>query len=77
MVFLIQIVGTIFQFLYHLSLISGMGIMLINLSFYLTLENPDILLLNQVKEEKRKAEEANAAKSIFLSHMSHEIRTLM
>lgn len=77
MVFLIQIVGTIFQFLYHLSLISGMGIMLINLSFYLTLENPDILLLNQVKEEKRKAEEANAAKSIFLSHMSHEIRTPM
>ena len=60
-----------------MSLISGMGIILINLSFYLTLENPDILLVQQVKDEKKKAEDANAAKSTFLSHMSHEIRTPM
>ena len=58
-------------------LISGMGITLMTLSFYLTLENPDILLLNQVKEEKKKAEEANASKSRFLSVVSHEIRTPM
>ena len=57
-------------------LISGMGITLMTLSFYLTLENPDILL-NQVKEEKKKAEEANASKSRFLSVVSHEIRTPM
>lgn len=58
-------------------LISGMGITLMTLSFYLTLENPDILLLNQVREEKEKADEANASKSMFLSVVSHEIRTPM
>lgn len=58
-------------------LISGMGITLMTLSFYLTVENPDVLLLEQVREEKRKAEEANASKSAFLSIVSHEIRTPM
>ncbi|MDY4840682.1 MAG: ATP-binding protein [Lachnospiraceae bacterium] len=73
----IEIIVMMIQYIVHLSLISGMGIMLINLSFYLTLENPDILLVQQVKDEKKKAEDANAAKSTFLSHMSHEIRTPM
>ena len=73
----IEIIVMMIQYIVHLSLISGMGIMLINLSFYLTLENPDILLVQQVKNEKKKAEDANAAKSTFLSHMSHEIRTPM
>lgn len=67
----------VFQSIYPLALISGMGVMLVNLSFYLTMENPDIVLVKQVQEEKQKAEEANAAKSLFLSHMSHEIRTPM
>lgn len=67
----------IYQSIYPTALISGMGLMLISLSFYLTMENPDILLVKQVQEEKQKAEEANAAKSLFLSHMSHEIRTPM
>ena len=74
---LIVIVAALLQSIIHISLITGMGIMLVNLAFYLTLENPDILLVQQVKEEKKKAEDANAAKSIFLSHMSHEIRTPM
>ncbi|MCF2641750.1 response regulator [Roseburia hominis] len=73
----IEIIVMMIQYIVHFSLISGMGIMLINLSFYLTLENPDILLVQQVKDEKKKAEDANAAKSTFLSHMSHEIRTPM
>lgn len=73
----IEIIVMMIQYIVHLSLISGMAIMLINLSFYLTLENPDILLVQQVKDEKKKAEDANAAKSTFLSHMSHEIRTPM
>ncbi len=65
------------QSAYPTALISGMGAMLIILSFYLTMENPDILLVKQIQIEKQKAEEANAAKSSFLSHMSHEIRTPM
>lgn len=73
----IEIVCLVYQMIRPLALISGMGIMLMVLSFYLTLENPDILLVEQVRQEKRRAEEANAAKSTFLSRMSHEIRTPM
>lgn len=73
----IEVVISIYQMVHPLALVSGMGIMLINLSFYLTMENPDIALVEQVRREKRKADEANAAKSIFLSNMSHEIRTPM
>ena len=73
----IQLLAFLYQAVYPLALISGMGIMLVNLSFYLTMENPDIFLVQQVQKEKHKADEANAAKSIFLSNMSHEIRTPM
>ncbi|MBE5946490.1 MAG: response regulator [Lachnospiraceae bacterium] len=73
----IELFVSLYQAIRPLSLVSGMGIMLINLSFYLLMENPDIRLVQQVKVEKKKAEEANVSKSIFLSHMSHEIRTPM
>lgn len=77
MVMSIEILISVYQAFHPLALMSGMGIMLINMSFYLLMENPDIVLVKQVQEEKRKAEEANAAKSVFLSQMSHEIRTPM
>lgn len=67
----------IYQAIHPLALISGIGVMLVNMAFYLLMENPDILLVQQIEKEKRKADEANAAKSSFLSHMSHEIRTPM
>ena len=73
----IELLAMLFQAFYPLALISGMGMMLVALSFYLTMENPDIALVQQVQKEKQKADEANAAKSTFLSHMSHEIRTPM
>ena len=67
----------IYQAINPLALISGIGVMLVNLSLYLLMENPDIVLLKQIEKEKQKADEANATKSSFLSHMSHEIRTPM
>lgn len=68
---------SVYQVIRPIALISGMGIMLINLSLYLTMEDPDIFLIKQIEEEKKKADEANQAKSMFLSNMSHEIRTPM
>ncbi len=73
----IELLAMLFQAFYPLAFISGMGMMLVALSFYLTMENPDIALVQQVQKERQKADEANAAKSTFLSHMSHEIRTPM
>ena len=75
--FVIEIAVSIVQAINPTWLISGMGFTLMTLAFYLTVENPDIILLEQVREEKRKAEEANVSKSAFLSVVSHEIRTPM
>ncbi len=74
---IIFILVSMYQAFHPLALLSGMAIMLIILALYLNMENPDIALLGQIEEEKKKADEANAAKSLFLSRMSHEIRTPM
>lgn len=58
-------------------LLAGLGLTLMVVAFYITLENPDIKLVEQVREEKKKAEEANASKSKFISVVSHEMRTPM
>ena len=47
----------------------------IDLIMYFTIENPDMKLVRQMEETKNLAEQANRAKSDFLSSMSHEIRT--
>lgn len=57
------------------TLITCLGLSLIVLGIYMTTENPDALLAEQLEKEKRRADNANAAKTNFLANMSHEIRT--
>jgi len=57
------------------ALITCIGIVLINLGIYMTTENPDALLAEQLDKEKKRADSANEAKTSFLANMSHEIRT--
>ena len=42
---------------------------------YLSIDNPDALLINELKIAREQADKASKAKTDFLSSMSHEIRT--
>lgn len=57
--------------------ISGvsMGLTIVNLTMYFTIENPDVQMLEKVNLSREQAQRANQAKTDFLSSMSHEIRT--
>ena len=48
---------------------------LTTLLIYFTIENPDLQLIQELNIATQQAEQANHAKSDFLSSMSHEIRT--
>lgn len=70
-----EIPVAIYQFIIPDSLITCIGMVLLNIGIYITTENPDALLADQLEKEKRRADSANEAKTNFLANMSHEIRT--
>ena len=65
----------IYQILIPEALITCLGIALLLLGIYLTTENPDAHLAEQLEKAKARADAANKAKTSFLANMSHEIRT--
>lgn len=70
-----EIPVAIYQIIIPTALITCLGIVLLNLGIYLTTENPDAKLAEQLEKEKKRADLANQAKTNFLANMSHEIRT--
>lgn len=68
----IQLASAILQAVYPWLLISGLGTAMVVISSYMTVESPGIVLLSR---QKLQAEEANKAKSNFISNVSHELRT--
>ena len=58
----------------EILLVSSVGAFLTTLAYFM-LENPDLHYIEELNIATRQAENANHAKSDFLSSMSHEIRT--
>ncbi len=70
------IVVTLLQGLFFPALlITHIGLTIINVALFYTVESPDAELIEMLAAEREKADMANQAKSVFLAQMSHEIRT--
>lgn len=73
---LVSVMGaSMFQLVVPEALTSSLGVVLFSLCMYMTVANPDAVLVDLLKKETARADAANRAKSDFLAKMSHEIRT--
>lgn len=69
------LVVVVTQGIFNQILMTALGVTLINVALFYTVESPDAILIENLADARRRADEANDAKSQFLARMSHEIRT--
>ena len=67
----------VFQVVFSRTLILGLAFGLGMYFLYFYIENPDLMMVNNLEKLKIDIEKSNLAKSDFLSNMSHEIRSPM
>ena len=72
---LLVLLGLVAQTFYPRISIHVTIASMITMLIYFTIENPDLVLIEELNIATQQAESANHAKSDFLSSMSHEIRT--
>ena len=77
MALLFQLTAVIVQGIFPTILISGIGLTVIVVSLFYSVESPDAILIEKLADERARADSANKAKSMFLAQMSHDIRTPM
>ena len=75
MLIIIGVVTIIITIIFPVYSFSTPAIAFITAVIFFTMENPDATLITKLNEAKSVAEDANDAKTKFLSSMSHEIRT--
>ncbi len=65
------------QFIFPKTVLFGLGFTIAVYFLYFYIENPDLMMVNNLEKLKNDIEKSNLAKTDFLSNMSHEIRSPM
>ena len=75
LVLLFTIAMMIIQISFDYAIIITTAETFVCVMIYLSMENPDLIMLDKIENIKTISQKANEEKTLFLSNMSHEIRT--
>ena len=73
--YVIQAVCVVIQALSPHIFMASVAVILLYISFFMTLEDSDVKLIEQLNIETERATRANISKTEFIANVSHEIRT--